>query len=123
MKEATPPPETPARAFRGAGFMCYGPDIRQLYRRAAELADMILRGGKPAEIPVEQPTRFNLIVNLKAAKALGLAIHLTLLAFAHEVIERIIPRSALFRRVAMRGVRSFSDAKRKAAAGHPDFRN
>lgn len=69
------------------GFLSYGPDIRQLYRRAAELADKILKGEKPAKIPVEQPTRFNLIVNLKAAKALGLAIHPTLLALTDEVIE------------------------------------
>jgi len=69
------------------GFLCYGPDARQLYRRAAELADKILKGEKPAEIPVEQPTRFNLIVNLKAAKALGLSIQPTLLALADEVIE------------------------------------
>jgi putative tryptophan/tyrosine transport system substrate-binding protein len=69
------------------GFLSYGPDTRQLYRRAAELADKILKGEKPAKIPVEQPTRFNLIVNLKAAKALELAIHPTLLALADEVIE------------------------------------
>jgi ABC-type uncharacterized transport system substrate-binding protein len=69
------------------GFLSYGPDARQLYRRAAELADKILKGAKPGEIPVEQPTRFNLIVNLKAAKALGLAIPETLLALADEVIE------------------------------------
>ena len=69
------------------GLLSYGPDARQLYRRAAELADKILKGEKPAEIPVEQPTRFNLIVNLKAAKALGLSIQPTLLALADEVIE------------------------------------
>jgi putative ABC transport system substrate-binding protein len=69
------------------GFLSYGPDARQLYRRAAELADKILKGEKPGEIPVEQPTRFNLIVNLNAAKALGLAIPATLLALADEVIE------------------------------------
>jgi putative ABC transport system substrate-binding protein len=69
------------------GFLSYGPDARQLYRRAAELADKILKGEKPAEIPVEQPTRFNLIFNLNAAKALGLAIPATLLALADEVIE------------------------------------
>ena len=69
------------------GFLCYGPDARQLYRRAAELADKILKGEKPAEIPVEQPTRFNLIVNLKVAKTLGLALPPMLLALADEVIE------------------------------------
>jgi putative tryptophan/tyrosine transport system substrate-binding protein len=69
------------------GFLCYGPDARQLYRRAAELADKILKGEKPAQIPVEQPTDFKLIVNLKAAKALGLATPATLLAITDEVIE------------------------------------
>jgi putative ABC transport system substrate-binding protein len=69
------------------GFLSYGPDATQLYRRAAELADKILKGEKPAEIPVEQPTRFNLTVNLKAAKALGLSIQPTALALADEVIE------------------------------------
>jgi ABC-type uncharacterized transport system substrate-binding protein len=69
------------------GLLSYGPDRRQLYRRAAELVDKILKGEKPAEIPVEQPTRFNLIVNLKAAKALELAIPANVLALADEVIE------------------------------------
>jgi putative ABC transport system substrate-binding protein len=69
------------------GFLSYGPDTRQLYRRAAEIADKILKGGKPADIPVEQQTRFNLIVNLNAAKALGLVVPATLLALADEVIE------------------------------------
>ena len=69
------------------GLLSYGPDRRQLYRRAAELADKILKGDKPAEIPVEQPTRFNLIVNLNAARALGLAIPANVLALADEVIE------------------------------------
>ena len=69
------------------GLLSYGPDRRQLYRRAAELTDKILKGEKPAEIPVEQPTRFNLIVNLNAARALGLAIPANVLALADEVIE------------------------------------
>jgi putative tryptophan/tyrosine transport system substrate-binding protein len=69
------------------GFLCYGPDARQLYRRAAELADKILKGENPAQIPVEQPTKFNLIVNLKAAKALGVVVAATSLAFVDEVIE------------------------------------
>ncbi len=67
--------------------MSYGPDAGQLYRRAAELADKILKGEKPTEIPVEQPTKFKLIVNLKSAKALGLDIPAKLLALADEVIE------------------------------------
>ena len=69
------------------GFLCYGPDARQMYRRAAELADKILKGENPAQIPVEQPTKFSLIINLKAAKALGVVPSETLLALADEVIE------------------------------------
>ncbi len=67
--------------------MSYGPDAGKLYRRAAELADKIVKGEKPTEIPVEQPTKVKLIVNLKPAKALGLDIPAKLLALADEVIE------------------------------------
>lgn len=69
------------------GLMSYGPNLPDLYRRAAEIADKILRGAKAADIPVEQPTKFDLIVNLITAKALGLTIPPALLARADEVIE------------------------------------
>jgi putative ABC transport system substrate-binding protein len=69
------------------GLMSYGPNITHLYRRAAELVDKILRGTKPADIPVEQPTRFELIVNMKTAKSLGLNIPEIFLVRADEVIE------------------------------------
>jgi len=69
------------------GFMSYGPDVRILVRQAALYVDRILRGEKPSELPVQQPTRLELIVNLKTAKALGLDLSAALLARADEVIE------------------------------------
>jgi len=67
--------------------MSYGPNFPHLFRRAADLVDKILRGAKPADIPVEQPIKFDLIINLKTAKALGLDVPPALLALADEVIE------------------------------------
>jgi putative ABC transport system substrate-binding protein len=69
------------------GLMSYGTSFPDLFRRCAEQVDKILRGAKPAEIPVEQPTKFDLVVNLLTAKALGLTIPPSLLARADEVIE------------------------------------
>jgi putative ABC transport system substrate-binding protein len=72
---------------RDGGFMSYGPNYSDLFARSADYVDKILRGTKPGDIPVEQPTRFELAINVKTAKALGLAIPEAFLLRADEVID------------------------------------
>jgi ABC-type uncharacterized transport system substrate-binding protein len=86
-KRVVPSISLPRSFAQGGGLISYGPDFPAMAQRGAHYVDRILKGAKPAELPIEQPTKFLLVINLKTAKSLGLEIPASLLARADEVIE------------------------------------
>ena len=87
LRSKLPTVSGPREFVEAGGLMAYGPDYPDLYRRAATYVDKILKGARPGNLPIEQPTKFQLIINLKTAKALGVTIPPSLLARADDVIE------------------------------------
>jgi len=87
LKHRLPSMHGPFEYVEAGGLLSYAPSYRDLFRRAALQVDKILKGAKPADLPIEQPTRFELVINLKTAKALGLTIPQTVLLRADQVIE------------------------------------
>jgi putative ABC transport system substrate-binding protein len=87
IKERLPTMHGFREPVEAGGLLSYGPDYLDMFRRTADFVDRVLRGAKPSEIPVEQPTKFELVVNLRTAKALSLTVPPMLLARANEVIE------------------------------------
>ena len=87
LKSRLPTGSGPREFVEAGGLMAYGPNFSDLFRRAAIFVDKILKGAKPADLPVEQPTKFELVINLKTAKAIGVSIPRAILLRADRVIE------------------------------------
>ena len=105
--------------FAKAGaLMSYGPNMPTLFRRAAEIVDKILRGTKPGNIPVEQPTEFDLVINLKTAKALDLTIPDNMLAIANEANDRFWPITTCCAAVADGRFRGKAGSSKSSALAH-----
>jgi putative ABC transport system substrate-binding protein len=87
LRSKLPTVSGPREFVEAGGLMAYGPDYPDLYRRAAIYVDKILKGARPGDLPVEEPTKFQLVINLKTAKSLGVTVPPALLARADEVVE------------------------------------